>query len=444
MFDVVDPSDYRGFCLRGEGRNNIVISAKNATDGLRIVWRLAKHRKSATVSFKPKCQLVNAYLEKLIAPFITESYLVKAKIVNLPVGPLHHIAKVPSLPHNLKIDTWEELCDTSKYPHTMSVFPELSGRTAKTVRFISALEMPDATRIPKRIPAMYGPTITVEIKPKQGFSQTHPGVDVPFCNNCILQIEKWKSAAFEHMYDFCPLELYSGDRDRMASAIDSLIRDPHRNLRIFVDGNVVHDDESTLPREELEQVMFPGTQADTNTLTSALCCVLAGVDDDLREPFYLADDSVLAMLLKAQKLDTIGMVKAHEYYQSLPGNVQRQLKNKSNLLHGNMSFLEKSDNRSLLERYLLAATFKDCSLMVSVRLVEQGVGDNNMLSGQQVVRVRGRDASSPPLCFAYSVRIVDLDPKTSKNLLCAHERLMEGFRIIKANPGIHKQCRVGN
>lgn len=64
------------------------------------------------------------------------------------------------------------------------------------------------------------------------------------------------------------------------------------------------------------------------------------------------------MLLKAQKLDTVGMVKAHEYYQSLPSNVQGQLQNKSNLLHGNMSFLEKSDNRSLLERYLLAATFK--------------------------------------------------------------------------------------
>lgn len=37
MFNVVDPSDYRGFCLRGEGRNNIVISAKSATDGLRFV-----------------------------------------------------------------------------------------------------------------------------------------------------------------------------------------------------------------------------------------------------------------------------------------------------------------------------------------------------------------------------------------------------------------------
>lgn len=57
--------------------------------------------------------------------------------------------------------------------------------------FISVLQMPDATRIPKRIfnsLVMYGPTITVEIKPKQGFYQKHPNIDIPYCNNCILQV----------------------------------------------------------------------------------------------------------------------------------------------------------------------------------------------------------------------------------------------------------------
>lgn len=44
------------------------------------------------------------------------------------------------------------------------------------------------------------------------------------------------------MYDFCPLELYSGSRSKMHKALDSLIHDPHRNLRIFVDGEVIHDD----------------------------------------------------------------------------------------------------------------------------------------------------------------------------------------------------------
>lgn len=73
------------------------------------------------------------------------------------------------------------------------------------------------------------------------------------------------------MYDFCPLELYSGDRTRMCLTIDSLIRDPHRNLRIFIDGNVVHDEISVVPRTELDNLLFPGAiKADVDTLISAV------------------------------------------------------------------------------------------------------------------------------------------------------------------------------
>lgn len=48
--------------------------------------------------------------------------------------------------------------------------------------------MLDATRIPRQLSFVYGSTITLEIKPKQGFYQKHPGIDVPYCNNCILQV----------------------------------------------------------------------------------------------------------------------------------------------------------------------------------------------------------------------------------------------------------------
>ena len=56
------------------------------------------------------------------------------------------------------------------------------------IRCIAALEMYDATCLPKRFSSMKGPTITIELKPKQGFFQQHPGMDVPFCNNCVLQV----------------------------------------------------------------------------------------------------------------------------------------------------------------------------------------------------------------------------------------------------------------
>lgn len=59
------------------------------------------------------------------------------------------------------------------------------------------------------------------------------------------------------MYDFCPLDLYSGDQKRVMASIESLLRDPHRNLRIFVDGNVVHDEKQVLSRERLSSLCFP-------------------------------------------------------------------------------------------------------------------------------------------------------------------------------------------
>lgn len=43
------------------------------------------------------------------------------------------------------------------------------------------------------------------------------------------------------MYDFCPLDLYSGNFARMKSALGALLKVPHRNLRLFIDGNLVRD-----------------------------------------------------------------------------------------------------------------------------------------------------------------------------------------------------------
>lgn len=79
----------------------------------------------------------------------------------------------------------------------MSLFPQQSDHLVKTYPFIDILEMPDATRIPKRLSNTYGQTITIELKPKQGFYQEHAGIVLPnskkYCQNCVLQIEKSKA-----------------------------------------------------------------------------------------------------------------------------------------------------------------------------------------------------------------------------------------------------------
>lgn len=444
---VVDPQLFRSFCFRGEGRANFVVSAKCGKSGLRIVWRLAKKRKSGTVSVKPKCHLVIAYMEKLIVPILGRQFLVKPKIVQVDVQALHHLAKIPSLPLNLKVEMFDDLCDGTKFPSSMSFFP----RTVipDGMCYVSALQMLDATRIPKRLPPQFfGPTITVEIKPKQGFFQKHAGVHIPYCNNCILQIEKCSSDAFDQMYDYCPLDLFSGDLERMRHAINSLIAVPHRNLRIFLDGTVIHSDEIQLGTDQLSETLFHDSSVTMEQLVTAICCVLVGASSE--DPFMMHSSSVLAKLLAAQCIDTIGIVRAHEIYANLPENDQKELLDKCLLPQKGLSFLQKNTDRALIERYLLAATMKDCSLMISLRLVDPiaFTNPNTKTSGQQIVRVAGLGdteavrSKHPPVSFAFSIKIVDLDPKSPKNLINAYERFMRGVKLIERTSNLRRPCMV--
>lgn len=154
---------------------------------------------------KPKCEVINQYFERIVSCFLNEKYLIRAKVVHIASDNLHHLAKVcqrillkvahifqiPALAHNFKIECFEDLKDVVKYPSTISFFCVDKITEIGKPFFVCALEMADATRIPCQLSFVYGPTITVELKPKQGFFQKHPDVDVPFCNNCILQVCKF-------------------------------------------------------------------------------------------------------------------------------------------------------------------------------------------------------------------------------------------------------------
>lgn len=434
---IIDPRSFRSFCFRGEGRANFVISAKCEKTGMRIAWRLAKHRKSGNVTTKPKCRVIIAYLEKLIVPFLGRQFLVKPKVVEIDSISLHHLAKIPALPFNLKIETFDELCDSQKYPATTSFFPLC---ISENVCYVGVLQMVDATRIPKCLSSQYfGPTITVEIKPKQGFMQKHPGINLPYCNNCILQLEKCHSDAFEQMYDFCPLDLFSGELERMRKALNSLFAVPHRNLRIFLDGTVIHSDEQQLAGEQLRQTLFHDGSVSIEQLINALCCIL--VNAPSLDLFAMHSSSVLAKLLIGQRIDTIGIVRAYQIYTSLPEAVQKELLNKCLLPQKGLTFLYQDLDRALIERYLLAATMKDCSLMISMRLIDPVAfaSQNIHTSGQQIVRV-STPGELNHVSFAYSVKIVDLDPKSPKNLLNTYSRFMNGVKLIEQRPNIRRPC----
>jgi hypothetical protein len=72
------------------------------------------------------------------------------------------------LPHNLKLENFDELStQLGRFPAELSRFP--AKHCAGSIHSVCALEMPDATRIPRPLAYVFGPTLTLEIKPKQGF-----------------------------------------------------------------------------------------------------------------------------------------------------------------------------------------------------------------------------------------------------------------------------------
>uniref|UniRef100_A0A8R1I1A1 Inositol-pentakisphosphate 2-kinase n=1 Tax=Caenorhabditis japonica TaxID=281687 RepID=A0A8R1I1A1_CAEJA len=376
---LVEPRDYRSFCFRGEGRANFVISARHRASGVRIVWRFAKARKSGLMTVKARSELVNSYMQRIIEPLIDREYLVNMSIVEFNIIDVHHLAKIPHLDSNLKIENFEDLENEENFPEDFSYLPKnlfQKGHGSSILTYpkrLTSLQMLDATQLPMSIGEHNSATITVEIKPKQGFLQCHPNVNVPHCNNCILQIEKsCGQSHFSQMYDFCPLDLFSGNFSRMRRAIHSLFLVPHRNLRIFVDGNLVHSDEKPLEQHKFQKTLFPNAEATEKDLEAALCFALSG--NESKKNFHLQKDSVLGEILQAQRIDELGIVKAHALYEQLDAHLKASLLDKNALVDIDMStissrsnpaepqFLSQQEQLTELRKYFVAATMKDCSV----------------------------------------------------------------------------------
>lgn len=273
--------------------------------------------------------------------------------------------------------------------------------------------------------------VCIEIKPKQGFLD-HSTPGLPLCRYCVKQFLK---AGKENgsRSGYCPLDLYSGNLDRMRRAVDNLILSPQNNFKVFVDGQPVQE---TGPFHYLRDTIIAAL---TFNFTSGRATATSG---------KLSERSPLGRILAFQSLDRLGVFRASQLYLTLcdllgsPEAVDKALCDLSawpspalDLLsasvqqdgHVEEEELGEEEIVRLLQSYLLSTTAKDLSLMI-------------LLSGPHYSPAPHHSANTSPFVvqaeggawFQCQVTGVDIVAKPTSKIL-KHQRDYERLRDVLAD-----------
>lgn len=167
--------------------------------------------------------------------------------------------------------------------------------------------------------------------------------------------------------EYDPLDLFSESKDKICKAIKALYATPQNNLRVFLNGSLVFgglgggtDSTSIATGQAFEEALKGVIQAEDGLRTSSFIKLVA-------EAIY--NSRVLDRVLDVQKLDNLDIEGAiHAYYNiiSQPCTVCKELdKERVSLRRTSLHSISLEESLNIVKDYLIAATAKDCSLMIS-------------------------------------------------------------------------------
>lgn len=202
-----------------------------------------------------------------------------------------------------------------------------------------------------------------------------------------------------------PLDLFSGSNDRVHKAIKGLFKTPQNNFRVFLNGSLI--------------LGGLGGNADATscevgeTFENALQCVIQAVDGQRTQCFLdlisktICSSGLLNKVLEVQKLDNADIEGAiHAYYNVISQpcvvcnkqSAEDQLSERYSSLHSILN----DESMKIVRNYLIAATAKDLSMMISFRPREDG----SVESPYSMVSLESTNQS-----FDYKAYFIDLDLK---------------------------------
>ncbi|XP_031477879.1 inositol-pentakisphosphate 2-kinase-like isoform X1 [Nymphaea colorata] len=286
--------------------------------------------------------------------------------------------------------------------------------------------------------------IAVEVKPKCGF--------LPFSSfiaeaNAIKkkvsrfkmhQALKFHQGEISELSLYDPLGLFSGSRERMSHAIESLFTTPQNNFRVFLDGLLIYGglggySEATCSlmdaceRGKEFVGMLDGVIKASNDMR------LSSFIELVTEAFH--HSGVLNKLLEVQKLDLFDIEGAiHAYYDiiSQPCNICKNLHDEEMIQRCSFFHsLPLEESLKIVREYLISVTAKDCSVMISFQPRRDGEMDDIYDSIY---------LTSTSQSFNYKVHFIDLDMKPLKKMVYHYEldqKITSCYRMhmVKAGAG---------
>ncbi|KAG7478122.1 hypothetical protein MATL_G00077090 [Megalops atlanticus] len=444
--DKMDENDWK---YHGEGNKSLVVSHGQHSRVLRLLKYPAENaentHQTAEQAFRHIQNIVD-FNKNVMKPLLGEKYVHHGEAVKLPLD------FVRQLSLKVQQERPESRCD--------KVMDTFSG---------CAVCLPNLTQISACHIGEHRPPLCIEIKPKCGFLpfSRHASKEVKrkVCRFCMHQHFKLANGKWKRMSRYCPLDLFSGNKQRMYVAIKHLLEEPQNNFKIFKNGVLIYSCKDDADRQQdlnelaqhLKPYFFPtnglinghqSSKAVLNELIQVIISALLSSWDSGRtgEPrkvlpsegrahceasplhrdmlrngnHYLPKDCVLSKILQAQMLDNLDIEGLYPLYKRVEQYLEEFPKERNRLqIDGpyNENFLEKvkncpsEDDGSIeyavgkVHQYRVAMTAKDCSVMIALA----PCGEGELLEPSLEIQ-----PSKPR--FTYSVSILDLDPKPYESI----------------------------
>ncbi|XP_027149687.1 inositol-pentakisphosphate 2-kinase-like [Coffea eugenioides] len=263
-------------------------------------------------------------------------------------------------------------------------------------------------------------SLCVEIKPKCGFLPTSKfiaegnAIKRSVTRFKMHQALKLHDRMISEISEYDPLDMFSGSRERIHRAIKALYNTPQNNFRVFLNGSLIFGGlgggtKSTnyMVGQDFEDALKHVIMAEDGMRTEKLLELITEA---------LFRSGLLDRLLEVQKLDAIdieGVIHAYHDIVSQPCLVCRKMDadeftNRYATLHS----MPMEESLKIVRDYLIAATAKDLSMMLSFQ--PQQRGDVDSPNGALFLKSTNQS-------FDLKVSFIDLDMKPFKKVVYYYE-----------------------